>query len=92
MPYKSSQLMRIVPQFLHTTLQRISSKSVDPHTTQTSGIPGAGGSSSPPEASSSLFKVQREVHGGRRVRERTNGNEIHARRGDRTHLVQIHAA
>jgi hypothetical protein len=55
--YKSSQLMRIVPQFLHTTLQRISSRSVDPQTTQTSGIPEAGGSSSPPEGSSALFKV-----------------------------------
>lgn len=91
--YKSSQLIKIVPQFLHTTLQRISSKSVDPQTTQTSGIPGVGGSSSPTGSSSGwLLKVESEVHRGRRVRERTDGNEIHPCLRNRAHAVQVHSA
>jgi len=91
--YKSSQLIKIVPQFLHTTLHRISSKSVDPHTTQTSGIPGVGGSSSPTGCSSgSLLKIESQVHRGRRVRERTDGYEVHAGLRDRPHIVEIHSS
>ncbi len=91
--YKSSQLIKIVPQFLHTTLHSISSKSVDPHTTQTSGIPGVGGSSSPTGCSSgSLLKIESQVHRRRRVRERTDRNEVDAGLGDRPHAVQVHSA
>lgn len=56
--------MRIVPHCLHTTLQRISSRSREPQTTHTSGMPIGGGSSSGGGSFSGsvLLKIEREIH------------------------------